>query len=58
MAKTILADRGLVYATQGNIGHPGTAAQRTADQDRGILNANAKLGPGVTISAVTVVPAR
>jgi len=58
MAKTILADRGLVYATQGNIGHPGTAAQRTADQNNGVLNAQAKLGPGVTISAVTVVPAR
>lgn len=58
MADTKLNDSELIYATKGNIGFPGTSAQRTASNARGILEAAAQLGPGVTVTAVTAVAAR
>lgn len=48
----------LVYASQGNIGHPGTSADRTAANTRAAADANAALGAGVTVSAAAVTAAR
>ncbi len=49
---------GVIYAAKGNIGHPGTSAQRTADNASGLLDIAAKLGAGVTVSAIAVTAAR
>lgn len=48
----------VIYATQGNIGHPGTSADRTAANTRAALDANTALGAGMTVSAAAVTAAR
>lgn len=47
-----------IYASQGNIGHPGTAADRTAANTRAAAELNAAFGAGVTVSAAAVTAAR
>lgn len=47
--------KGVIYATQGNVGDPGNT---TTDGALGLLDIQAKLGAGVTIAAVTPVAAR
>lgn len=51
-----------IYATQGNIGFPGTAAELTAAQTKAIADANFHFadanGSAMTVSAVTIVAAR
>ncbi len=49
---------GVVYASAQNIGHPGTSAQRTADNASGLLDIAAKFGSGITVTAVTATAAR
>lgn len=51
-------DAAVIYATQGNVGAPGTAADRTALNARAVLAANAATGAGLTISAAAVTAAR
>ena len=64
MANIVGTTAEIIYATAGNIGHPGTAAQRTAANTLAVADLNAQLnqgnGPsvGVTVSAVTVPAAR
>lgn len=45
------------YATKGNIGHPGSSAQITADEAKATAELNARLTP-ITVSGVDIVPAR
>lgn len=52
------ADASTTYATQGNIGHPGSSAQRTAENAKAVLVANALTGAGMTISAAAVTASR
>lgn len=51
-----------IYATQGNVGFPGTSAQLTAAQTMGASDLDFHIddqsGSGITISSVTIVPAR
>ncbi len=58
MAKIAGISRDVIYASQGNIGHPGTSAERTAANVRAAAELNAQFGTGVTVSAATVVAAR
>ncbi len=58
MANVMPIDRDVIYATQGNIGHPGTSAERTAANTRAAAVANAALGAGMTVSVAAVTPAR
>lgn len=51
-----------LYATKGNIGFPGTAAQLAAAQTLGASDLDAHIddqtGSGITISSIAIVPAR
>lgn len=58
MANVLGLDRATIYATAGNIGHPGTSAERTADNTRAAAVANAALGAGMTVSVAAVTAAR
>lgn len=58
MANVIPIDKDVIYATSGNIGHPGTSADRTAANTRAAAVANAALGAGMTVSAAAVTAAR
>jgi hypothetical protein len=58
MANVIATSKDIIYATQGNIGHPGTSADRTAANTRAAADANAVLGAGMTVSVAAVTAAR
>lgn len=51
-----------IYASAGNIGHPGTSAQITAAQTKAIADLNAHLaeqsGSSIVVSTATIVAAR
>lgn len=51
-----------IYAAKGNIGFPGTSAQLTAAQTFAVSDLNNhfadETGSGITVSAVTIIPAR
>jgi hypothetical protein len=48
----------VIYAAQGNIGFPGTAAELTAAQTKAASDLNAHFGAGVTVSSTTITAAR
>lgn len=62
MGLAIPISQEVLYATQGNIGFPGTAGQLTAAQTMGASDLDAHIddqtGSGITISSITIVPAR
>ncbi len=62
MGWTIPVGQEAIYATQGNIAHPGTAGQIAAAQTFAATDIEAHIddqsGSGITITAATIVAAR
>lgn len=62
MGLPIAVGQEAIYATQGNIGFPGTAAQLAAAQTFAASDLDAHIddqtGSGITITATVIVPAR
>ncbi len=58
MANIAPISKDAIYASQGNIGHPGTSADRTAANTRAAADLNAAFGAGVTVSVAAVTAAR
>ena len=62
MAKIAPISRDVIYASQGNIGHPGTSAKITAAQTFAASDIQAHVadqtGSGITVTAAAIVAAR
>jgi hypothetical protein len=58
MARITSISEEVIYAAQGNIGHPGTSAQITAAQTRATADLNAHFGAGVTVASTAITAAR
>lgn len=62
MGLTIPIGAEAIYATQGNVAHPGTSAQITAAQTFAATDIEAHIddqsGSGITITATQIVAAR
>lgn len=52
------ADASTTYATQGNIGFPGSSALKTINDAKAVRVANALLGAGMTVSAASSTSSR
>ncbi len=58
MAKIAGISAEVIYASQGNIGFPGTSGEKTLAEARAVAELNAQLGSGVTVSAASIPAAR